>query len=267
MSKKTVSVLLIILFLLCSNVTLAQQNDSPKGPANVIIIYYFKAKAGMAQQFEDALKVHLEWLVENKCPWPWNTWMIASGDRYGEYVITSAYHRWADFDEYEAFFQKQIKHFRQNASAFVESIECHIDEADFINARMPVPMDFDYIKLFELFKYDLKPEKTADFYEARSKIQKALVKANWPVYYYWEMLRTGGSLHSAFLIVFHKDWAGMEAPDKSMSQVLVEVYGVEEAKAILSKVYNSIDKVTTYVAKYLPHLSYNAGKIGWRRQM
>jgi len=264
--KKLLILALIVSFALGFAGLMWAQEKTEK-PPNVIIIYYFKAKAGMAQQFEDAMKAHLEWLVKAECPWPWNTWRVITGDRYGEYLVTSAYHTWADFDEYEKFFSKQVMNFQLNAAPLIESVECIIDETDFENFRIPIPMDFDIIALLELYRYDIKPTLIADFNEVKRKIHKAVVEADFPVYYSWEIVRSGGTVPAAYLIIFHRNWADMASPEKSLAQVLVEAYGAEEARALFDKFYNSVSKVESSLHKYLPHLSYNGGKIGWRRQL
>jgi len=260
--RNKILILSVTLLLVLSFGSLAPAQEAPP---NVIIVYFFKANPGMAQQFEAALRAHLEWNVENEGQWPWNTWQIMSGDRYGEYVVTSAFHSWEDFDANEEYFSRQVANFRLNAAPLLESVECIIDEADLINATFPP--DFSYINVVEFYTYHIKPCHMAEFNEARIRIHQATAEADWPVYYYWETLRSGGTVPCAYLIIFHRNWAELREPEISLWQVLVDAYGEEEASSLVDSIYNSVHRIECSVMKYRPDLSYNNGQIGWRSGM
>jgi hypothetical protein len=253
-----------LLAVVCCDLAVAQ--EQPQEMPNVIIIYYFKVTPGMEQQFEAAARAHLEWLVEAECKWPWNTWRVLTGKRYGEYVVTSAFHTWADFDAYEEFFSKQMMHFRLTAGPLIESVECKIDVADFTTAKFPNPMDFDYINIIGLYEYHVRLDKIPDFEETKTKIHQAIVQADLPIYYYWEMLHSGGKIPCYYLIEFGKSWVDIGGEDANVWQAVFDAYGEEEAEAIFNKFFGSVKSIEVSTAKYLPHLSFNAGKIGWRRQ-
>ena len=43
-------------------------------------------------------KEHLDWHRQHNDTWTWNTYMIVSGERLGQYITMSPDHAWADFD-------------------------------------------------------------------------------------------------------------------------------------------------------------------------
>lgn len=66
--------------------------------ANVARLVVWQPKPGMARDFEEGYKRHLEWHRKNNDPWTWHGWMIASGERDGYFMDGTFSHRWTDLD-------------------------------------------------------------------------------------------------------------------------------------------------------------------------
>lgn len=255
---------ILVLLLLCLVVgfsaltTSAQAQEQTEKPPNLIIVYSFKAKPDRVAQFEAALKAHLEWAKEAKDPWTWNTWQITTGERYGEYLIISPNHKWADLDEDAEFMQKRIKNFRLTATPLLESYSREISESDTTNVNWPD--DPDYAKIVEIFTYYIKMGQESAFWEVIGKIHQAFVQAKYPAYYLFSSVRTGGDINRVRVILPHPNWADFKEPEKSIEAVLVEVYGQEGAKALGEKIYNAAYKVESMVLQLRPDLSYTPKK-------
>ena len=82
-----------LMVLLVSFPALAQE-----GPSTVTKWYLFTVKSGHDLQWEEAYQEHLDWRRQHKDTWTWQTYMIVSGERLGQYLTMSSGHRWADFD-------------------------------------------------------------------------------------------------------------------------------------------------------------------------
>jgi hypothetical protein len=66
--------------------------------ANVARLVVWQPKPGMARDFEEGYKRHLDWHRRNRDPWTWHGWMISSGDRGGFFMDGTFSHRWTDLD-------------------------------------------------------------------------------------------------------------------------------------------------------------------------
>ena len=45
--------------------------------------FVFEAKPGMATQFEEAIKLHVQWRKQNNDPWTWVWYQVVNGDNIG----------------------------------------------------------------------------------------------------------------------------------------------------------------------------------------
>jgi hypothetical protein len=259
--KGKISVLLLVCLVVgfSALTTSAQTQEQTEKPPNLSIEYHFKAKPDRVAQFEAALKAHLEWAKEAKDPWTWITLQITTGERYGEYVIISPNHSWADLDKDVEFAQKRINNFRLTATPLLESYSREISEFDTTNVNWPDDPD-DYAKIVEFFTYYIKVGQKSAFFEAVGKFHQAFVQAKYPAYYLISSVRTGGDINRVRVIIPHPNWADFEEPEKSMGDVFVEVYGQEGAKALGEKLYNATYKVESMVLQRRPDLSYTPEK-------
>ena len=226
-----------------------------EGPGTVGRIYTFKVKAGMEQQFEDAVKEHFQWRQQQGDPWTWMAFTIETGEKSGQYGFVSSGHHWADFDAYDAEFREVVTaNFRLTVWDYVESYENIITESlpDF---SKPPGDDFDF-RMAQIFHYNLKYDQVRNFTNAIAKINKALVKAEWPAHYSWSTLVNGGPGPVYTLVVYHDSWASMQEPDTSFPAVLEHTYGRLDADAIMSTISDAVWNVESWMARLRPDLSY-----------
>jgi len=107
-----------------------------------------------------------------------------------------------------------------------------------------------------LYTFYIKIGQESAFHEVIGKAHKAFVQAEFPGYYLWSNVRSGGNVSSIMAIIPHPNWADFEEPEDSEWSALVEVYGPEEAKALVEKFNNAVWKVESMVLQYRPDLSY-----------
>lgn len=138
--------------------------------------------------------------------------------------------------------------------AYVESYENVITEAlpDF---SKPPGDDFD-LRMAQIFHYYVKNDRVQDWTDAIGKINKALVKHDWPAHYGWSTLVNGGTGPVYTLALFHESWASMASPDTPFPVVLEETFGRHDSNELLQTISESVVKVDSWMARLRPDLSY-----------
>ena len=54
--------------------------------------------AGHVLDFEEGVRDHLSWAMDNGSDWTWRAWEFIAGERTGSYLFATGNHGWADFD-------------------------------------------------------------------------------------------------------------------------------------------------------------------------
>jgi len=66
--------------------------------ANVARMVVWQMKPGMARDFEEGYKRHLDWHRKNNDTWTWRGWTIVSGEHFGYFVDGTFFHTWKELD-------------------------------------------------------------------------------------------------------------------------------------------------------------------------
>ena len=214
--------------------------------------FVFEAKPGMATQFEEAIKLHVQWRKQNNDPWTWVWYQVVNGDNIGQYLVRSGNHRWADLDAYDAW-QSRVgvsAHIDTTVSPYVESVSSSITQ---LNSALSRPLeDYGTITLFAVTEFDLRLPN--QFIGAIAKYVEALDQGNWGRPYLWQMGANGGTTAAA-LVIPAENWAGLAPPAKALPEMLAEVYGEQEASDLMQQLASSIRSQTSYTLRVRPDLS------------
>jgi len=220
--------------------------------ANINRVFYLTPKADMQTQFETALKQHAQWRKDNGDPWAWEVFQVINGQNMGDYIVISGGHKWSDFDDYNDFRPKGYQHFAANVAPLVEANTSVISATDTTIVR---GVEGAY-PLVQVIYYKLAPGKTQQFAEAAGKYHKAFMEKDYPARYALGWNVNGGNFDA--LLVFPQDnWAAFEGPDTSTMEVMQEVYGEQEAKAIAEAFETSIAESRSIVMLRRSDLSGN----------
>ena len=219
---------------------------------NINRVFYVTAKAGMQAQFETALKQHIQWRIDNGDPWTWVVSQVINGQNMGEYAVISGGHKWSDFDDYNDFGPKGAQHYTANVAPLVESVTSAITATDTTIVR---GWEGEY-PLRQVIYWKLAPGKTEQFAEAVGKYHKAFTEKDYPNRYaiIWNV---NGGDYDVLVVLPYENWAAFEGPDTQMVEVLQEVYGEKEAKAIAEAFGTSIAETRSLVSLSRPDLSGN----------
>jgi hypothetical protein len=221
-------------------------------PGNVAGAWYMRPKPGMQQQFEQALKRHMEWHKQQKDTWAINVAAAVVGDCPGLYEIAVGGHHWKDFDGRAKFDEADNADFYANVAQYVDlvgsSIWVHHPELS-----RPMAGEAPFVEYVE---EHLNLGGESDYLLVLRKVREAIQKADWPVYYNVYELFDGGE-HPTYGLVFpHKNWADFEPPEQTLRDVLEKAYGREEADALLKSFFKAVHRVKSEVWVSRPDLSY-----------
>jgi hypothetical protein len=227
---------------------------------NICRVYFTKPKPGSDQQYEAGRKKHMQFHRAQKDTWTWNTWLIETGDNTGTYVTSSCGHAWKDFDEWEARMGKADTadgaiNLSPYSAGGSNSFDVYRSDMSLAPANQP-PAHMTSVAV-----YVLHPGAGPDFVAAIKKTNEALSKqADWPKTSGWLQLVNGGEAPTFILLTARNNFADFAPLNKSVADVLNEVYGKEAADQIAKTIRDSTARIFTEMASYRRDLSYVPGK-------
>ena len=222
-------------------------NAAAEDAANITKILRVSVKPGMSGPFEDALKSFMEARKGLGDPWQWNVFAIVEGPGQGDYLMFPEPHTWADYDEYFARdWSSLVLKGMRSISPVVESAITSTVMTE-LNLRS-WPEEDPGFTLFHVHTYYIKQGMARDFYECIGKIDAARRQAGWEFYYLWQFEITGSDLPKACLVIPRTSWADFVEPGRSLMRVLSEVYGGEDAAALMAKFTGCVNREESYVA-------------------
>lgn len=243
------SLLLLSVFLMAS-VAMAQQDSD--GIAQGFLI---KPKPGMAQKFEEAYKAHVEWHRQQGDDWTWDTWQFETGEQIGQYIVRTGGHSWEDFDAKSEFREKDGDHYTANVAQYVESITGWFTRSRYDLSRLPED-DAGPFPLITVTEYRLNPGKGGDFNYVMGKVAEAAKTTNRPGYYVVVQGAMGTNGPTRSIVGLEKNWAGFKPGEKSIREMMEEVYGLSESDSLRETFWKSVHSYQTNVLRYRADLSY-----------
>jgi hypothetical protein len=234
----------------------AQEAESP--PPMVFQNFFVTVDIGQALAFEAAAKDHFEWHAIHNDTWYWHTWQIINGKHFGQYIIRTGNHTWADFDEHAAFDQQDAADFLENVAGYVTEVSSNIVVAAPDITRWPD--DYGMPAMVDVTVFQVNDEYGRAFYDTMEKIHKAIVEKDVPWTYAWSWVASGGEgPGQTWVLVFpFKSWADYGASfEPAFWKMIEEVYGDFETDMIRKMMAKAIDHQENFMAAYRADLSYN----------
>lgn len=234
----------------------AQTATAPAG--DICRIYFVKPKPGMDQQLEAGRKKHMQFHKSHNDTWTWNTYQVETGMNTGMYVTSTCGHQWADFDDWE---KRLGKGDTTDANANMGPYQGEASNSFYrYRADLSIGSPGPPLPLAAVYIFKLRYGKADDFVGAVSKINDALKKANWPFKGGWLQLVNGGEGPMFVLVSDRKGWAEFAPPTPTLTQVVEQAYGKDQADSIWKTLDACVAQSLTEAASYRPDLSYLGGK-------
>ena len=242
--------------IVLSLMVLAWPVVAQEGPATISQSFTAVVTPGHEQQFEEALKQHMAWHRQQNDTWRWNTSVIVSGERLGQYITISGGHRWADFDSPPVSAEADMadaarlfEHVERIASGFGNTLP----------ALSRPPASSEPMPLVQVFTYRVKPGQAPVFQHAVGKFREAAEKTNSPFRYVLIASISGGPVGTYILVVPHENWASFVPPEQDGLQMLEEALGRQEADAVIEMLNEAVASEVSEIWQYRPDLSYIPG--------
>ncbi len=212
-------------------------------------------KPGMAKQYEEGRKRHMDWHRKQNDPWTWEVWQVQTGEATGAYLSITFNHTWKDFDTWEEKFGKG------DTADAATNLEPYLTmETDSVWIRMTdvsrPPESKEPPKMAAVIHFMVKHGEGADFGYAIRKTHEAIGKTNWPAHYEWYALANGGEGPHYVLVLPKKSWADMAEIEPSFPAMLEKAFGRHEAESLLRTFGKSVSREWTEMIVYRPDLSY-----------
>jgi hypothetical protein len=217
-------------------------------------VFFNAPKAGALAQYEAGRTKHMAWHRAQKDAWAWHTWLISSGPSTGAFLVVTSGHHWKDWDSRTKFEEADGVDSTANVGPYMSS-----SRMSFFTFRPELSLNPEGppAAMATVTSFMVKPEGIGDFTEAIKKINEAIKKTNYPVPpSRWYSLANGGQGPEFVQVVDRKDWASFEAPEKSLGDMLQEVYGKEDGTKVLDTARRSYSQTMSETLTYRPDLSY-----------
>jgi hypothetical protein len=211
-------------------------------------------KAGMEAGFQEAFKAHIEFREAQGDPWVWQTWEIVVGEDVGDFLVVSWDHAWADFDAYENsdFVGIAGPHFGATVAPLVDDAVNMISQADTTMQKLPTDPDYE-VNLVMVMSFDLLPGKFMAFEQGMAQLNEAMQEM--PGYFTSSAPVVGGDGSDFTLAFLGENWADFAEEEPSFMEVMMEMYGEEEAMAIWTSLDECIASVSSRMVRLRPDLS------------
>jgi len=219
--------------------------------SNIAMVYYVDAKDGKEAEFLEALTEHAQWRRDAGDPWTWHVYQVVVGEHLGRYIIRSAEHTWADFDDYAQLNVKASAHWNETVGPYIAEISNALSTWDTdVNKWMPQ----EEIKYISVNSYMLKPGKWGEFSEAIGRYHEVIMEHDYDTNYGFAWAQEGGTA-DVHLVLPYSSYADMEGPEESLREFMTRVVGEEEAKALGDQFNSNIRSSTSALLIYIPELS------------
>ena len=227
--------------------------QDPQGP--VTHYYLTTVKPGHDVKWEEALKEHVDWHRQQNDTWAFDTYMLLTGERLGQYLTISDGHPWADYDAPSVSAQEDSTDAMSKLGPHTKSLSSgFLTEQTELSRPPEAPLPSP---LIQTVRYQIKPGKNPVFMGTVVRFGEVNDKMNLPHRYFWYSEYGGGAAARTFWrIVGRPNWAAMAPLSPSSFQAVRETHGEEGLQEWIDDFAESVGSVTSNLWQHRPDLSY-----------
>jgi hypothetical protein len=256
----------IALVALCLVVVASAQTGQTTGTeVSVAQLLFQTPHRDKADEYEEGTKRHIAWLKAHQEKWSWHTWQVLTGKDTGSYIVGTFSHRWEDFDARENFSMAVDSDFKKQVGPFLNSSSCtfYVLRTDLSNSPEPNPEP----KYLQLNIFAVRPEGAREFSQSIRKMNAALKQTGFKSESFlspnsagghsrWYFMTNGGEGPQYMLVTDRNSYTDFNPVEKSLDDVMEQIYGKEQGDAIMSNVRKTFTHVYSELVQYRPDLSY-----------
>jgi hypothetical protein len=220
---------------------------------SLAMVYRLTAKSSSVIEFEKAFKEHFGLHAAANDTWRRDVWQVVLGKGYGDYIIRSGNHTWADLDNEvevpndQEHVVKEIVPHLASTSTMITKLMPHLSRwpAD------PTPPKMVEVTIFTLHYNGIEP-----FFGAAKKLHTMIGEKDMPHQYSWAEVAVGASGPQFILAFPRSGWADFAPKSPDLWKMAAEFYGREEAQSMRETMGEAIAGEESFVVSYRPDLSY-----------
>ncbi|WP_068545471.1 hypothetical protein [Thalassotalea crassostreae] len=221
-------------------------------------VWVIKIDAVDKGKFEQALKAHMQYRVDNGDPRIWNVYTQVVGNNMETYVLRACCTNWDKIAEYRDWSRskKMSSHWRKTVGLYSKNADHYFSRLDDKNSHWDNTKEFRYFGVTSLY-----PEPGAGFEvrESIKAISDAAKKMGWEESWAWYN-QIGGEPQIQLVVGF-ESYADMMPAEKSYYERLVDLLGdKEKAQDMISDYSEQFDKTNYAIYVHRESLSSPSSK-------
>lgn len=251
MTNRYARILLGILICMFWLLPAQAQESENEGVATAVLI---TPKDGHEEALIKGITDYHHWVANFEGHMRYNWYEILTGPNTGKYIARSGNHNWADFDaEYD--WQKEAGEvFERNVAPHIESAERWMTEE--MKDLSNWPESFEGYTHFAVQEWYVRNGQYRKFRRGLKQIVDTLKAANWPNYWGFFSVESGGYGNQVTFVGANKGWSDFTEVEPSFSDVMSEALGgPEEFDNFMSDWGSTFKSGHNQMVKFMPEAS------------
>lgn len=245
---------LLVLTILLSLITVIPAQAAEEVNDGVAQVVLITPKAGQEEALVKAITDYHHWVAGKEGHWTYRWYEILTGPDTGKYVARSGGHNWSDFDAEYDWQEEAGQRFNNDVAPLIENSQTTItkDMDDFGHW----PEDSSGYTHYQITQWYVKNGRYGQFRKGLKKIADTLKAANYPSYFGFVSVESGGYGRQITLVSPNKGWSDMADKDPTFFDVMVkELGGEEEFGQFMSDWGDTFKSGRSHTVKYMPEAS------------
>lgn len=233
---------------------LAGAQSASQTEATAAFLFAYEVKEGQRGLFEEGYRRHLDWHRRKEDPLLWYAWDVASGERTGLFIDGTFGRPFGAFDQRVdpagdgADFAQTAAPFATTAFRSFYRLRPDLSTGKPLEERRPSPQ-------VDVVHYVLHAGMEGRFERVLAELREALAAGEEKPVYTWYELVTGGESPGYMLMIPRRSWAELDTNWQTITAVISESHGPEEAAEILDELTRAVRYVRRETWAYRQDLS------------
>ena len=192
-------------------------------------------KKGMENEFEEAVKAHMQFRAEAGESRNWWVFTPTIGYNMNMYAFRSCCFNWADMDGFVAENREKglAENWNANVHQYVDHYHHYVEETDWDNSHWP--QDTDKGPYYGVTEWTWKEDAGPESDDAMKKMSQVALEEGWSdLGREWVWLDRTGGKPTRMIVISYENYADMAPLEQSFGEFLSEKIGEEEAAAVFA---------------------------------
>jgi hypothetical protein len=236
MKKTSVFVAMICTAALMAPLSVtSQEEEAPPGP--LMDVWMIVPKAGMDEQFAEAVAAHMQFRVDAGEERTWQGYRVAVGHTLNVIQFRSCCFEWAGLDAHEAEDTEKglSANWNENVGQYVDHYHHYLETVDWENSHWPFPDESTEGPYYGVTTWTHKQGRGPESNQARVKLSELAKEHGWAdAGNEWLWLSREAGRPTTMIVSPHANFADMAPAEQSFFELLTENIGEEEAGEVFA---------------------------------